>query len=64
MATSPGRGGGSWVLNIAKEAFPHYGANIVGTFSLPSFNENFDTKKMEISNPELDNQLKDIIKNF
>ena len=64
MATSPGRGGGTWVLDIANKAFPHYGATIKGTFSLPSFNENFDSKKIEISNPELDNQLKEIIKNF
>ena len=64
MATSPGKRGGLSVLEIAQNAFPRYGATIKGVFSLPLFNENFDTKKMEISNPELDNQLKEIIKNI
>lgn len=64
MATSPGGRGGASVLEIAKNAFPRYGATIKDTFSLPLFNENFDTKKMEISNPELDQQLKEIIKNI
>lgn len=64
MATSPGARGGASVLEIAKNAFPRYGANIKATFSLPSFNDNFDVEKGEISNEELDNQLKEIVKNF
>lgn len=61
MATSPGARGGASVLEIAKTAFPRYGANIKATFLLPSFNANFDIEKLEISNSELDNQLKVII---
>ena len=64
MATSPGARGGSSVLGIAKNAFPFYGGNIKATFSLPSFDANFDVTKGEISNAELDKQLKEIIKNF
>lgn len=64
MATSPGGRGGATVLEIAKNAFPRYGANIKATFSLPSFNDNFDVEKMKISNEELDNQLKEIVENF
>jgi chromate reductase len=64
MATSPGGRGGSSVLEIAKNAFPRYGAVIKATFSLPSFNDNFDVENGKISNPELDKQLKEIIKNF
>ncbi|MEN9908905.1 MAG: hypothetical protein RLZZ540_2054 [Bacteroidota bacterium] len=64
MATSPGGRGGSSSLEIAKNAFPRYGADIKGTFSLPSFNDNFDIEKIVISNLELDNQLKDIIKSL
>ncbi|MEO1053131.1 MAG: NAD(P)H-dependent oxidoreductase [Bacteroidota bacterium] len=41
MATSPGRRGGQNVLNTAKSAFPHLGAQIVASFSLPSFYDNF-----------------------
>jgi chromate reductase len=62
MATSPGGRGGASVLEIAKNAFPRYGAVIKATFSLPSFDANFDVEKGEISNPELDTQLREIIK--
>jgi chromate reductase len=43
MATSPGARGGSSVLEIASNRFPLQGANVVGSFSLPNFYENFDT---------------------
>lgn len=64
MATSTGAKGGSSVLGIAKNAFPFYGGNIKATFSLPSFEANFDVENNKISNADLDNQLKEIIKNF
>ena len=64
LATSPGARGGASVLEIAKTAFPRYGADIKATFSLPSFNANFDIEKLEISNAELDNQLKEIVKDL
>ncbi|RKS14820.1 NADPH-dependent FMN reductase [Flavobacterium sp. 120] len=64
MATSPGARGGASVLEIAKKAFPFYGGNVKAAFSLPSFDANFDIVNGKISNPELDNQLKEIIKNF
>lgn len=64
MATSPGGRGGASVLEIAKAAFPRYGADIQATFSLPSFNDNFDIALNKISNPELDNQIKEIVGNF
>tara|TARA_R110002073_G_scaffold72537_1_gene177410 strand:- start:408418 stop:408945 length:528 start_codon:yes stop_codon:yes gene_type:complete len=41
MATSPGGRGGSSVLEIAKKRFPFMGGNIVASFSLPLFNDNF-----------------------
>lgn len=64
MATSPGGRGGASSLEIAKNAFPRYGADIKATFSLPSFNENFDVEKGVISNVEFDNQLKEIVKSL
>jgi chromate reductase, NAD(P)H dehydrogenase (quinone) len=42
MATSPGGRGGASVLEIAKNRFPFMGGNIVSTFSLPLFNQNFN----------------------
>ena len=64
MATSDGKRGGATVLEIAKNAFPRYGADIKATFSLPSFSDNFDVEKEKISNVVLDTQLKEIVKNF
>ncbi|MEW5675901.1 NAD(P)H-dependent oxidoreductase [Flavobacterium enshiense] len=64
MATSPGGRGGATVLDIAKNAFPRYGANVIATFSLPSFNDNFDVENMKIADVVLDNEIKDIVKGF
>ena len=44
LSTSPGGRGGATVLEAAKTTFPHLGADIRGSFSLPSFYENFDPK--------------------
>ncbi|WP_456315249.1 NADPH-dependent FMN reductase [Pseudomonas shirazensis] len=62
LATSPGTRGGASVLEIGRNALPRYGAQIKATFSLPAFNANFDLEKNQISNTELDKELKDIIK--
>lgn len=64
MATSPGGRGGATVLEIAKAAFPRFGTEIIGTFSLPNFNANFDVEKGQISNSEMNEQLKSVIKGF
>jgi chromate reductase len=64
MATSPGARGGTSVLEIAKNAFPRFGAILKASFSLPSFNDNFDVENGKFSNAELDNQLREIVKNF
>jgi chromate reductase len=61
MATSPGARGGASVLEIAKNNFPRFNTEIKAVFSLPSFNDNFDVEKGEISNLELRNELKEII---
>jgi len=42
LSTSPGPRGGGSVLEIAKNRFPFQGAVVKGSFSLPSFYENFD----------------------
>ncbi|TDD97450.1 NADPH-dependent FMN reductase [Flavobacterium cellulosilyticum] len=64
MATSPGARGGASVLEIAKNAFPRFGTEIKESFSLPNFNDNFNIEKGKISNLELDEQLKEIIRGF
>ena len=60
LATSPGARGGSSVLDIATKRFPFQGGIVKGSFSLPSFNENFDAEK-GITNEELKNQLLEIV---
>jgi NAD(P)H-dependent FMN reductase len=64
MAASDGKRGGANVLEIAKNAFPRYGADIKATFSFPSFYENFDLVNNRISNPELDRELRKIVNDF
>ena len=60
MATATGARGGATVLEIASKRFPFQGADINGTFSLPTFQENFDAVN-GIINPELKNKLIEII---
>lgn len=45
MSTSPGVRGGMNVLETAKKSFPYSGANILETFSLPTFQDFFDVEK-------------------
>ena len=58
MATSPGTRGGKSVLDIAKSRFPYMGGNIIDSFSLPSFGDNFKENKIIDSNLNDDLKLK------
>jgi len=60
MATSPGGRGGATVLEIAKGRFGYLGGNIVGSFSLPSFGDNFSDGKL--TNEALNNALLEEVK--
>lgn len=62
MATSPGERGGLTALEIAKARFPFHDANIIETFSLPLFGENF--KNGKIVNEDFNEQLKNSVKQF
>ncbi|WP_312509487.1 NADPH-dependent FMN reductase [Chryseobacterium culicis] len=62
MSTSPGGRGGAGVLEASSKRFPFHGGNVVETFSLPFFNDNFDKEVQKISNEEKDNELKEKIK--
>lgn len=63
LATSPGARGGSSVLEIATKRFPFQGGIVKGSFSLPSFFENFDVVN-GIIHPDYKNQLLNIIKSI
>ncbi|MFK5974799.1 MAG: NAD(P)H-dependent oxidoreductase [Flavobacteriaceae bacterium] len=45
MSTSPGKRGGIGALEVVKGLLPRFGAEIVATFSLPSFAANFDSQE-------------------
>ena len=62
MATSPGGRGGQTVLDIAKGRFPYHDANIIETFTLPFFGENFKNEK--IVKDDFDEELKNSVKQF
>ena len=62
LATSPGARGGSSVLDIANKRFPFQGGNVKGSFSLPSFHENF--KEEKIINEELNADLIELIQSI
>lgn len=61
MATAPGGRGGLGVLEAAEKRFPLHGGNIVGTFTLPFFGDNFNKEEGKISNEEKNSELKEKI---
>lgn len=62
MATSPGARGGASVLDDAKAYYPKLGADIVSTFSLGNFHDEFQEAK--IVDPTLNDHLKKAVKVF
>ena len=64
MATSPGAGGAATVLEAATKSMPYFGAEVLGSFSLPSFYDNFDATTNEITNSELQSELKEVVKSL
>lgn len=41
LCASPGKRPEKYVMQVAKDLFPHYGGNIIADFYLPGFNETF-----------------------
>ena len=50
LATSPGPGGAQTVLAAATGSMPFFGAEVVGSLSVPSFYDNFDVENGTLSN--------------
>lgn len=63
MSTSPGGFGGGNVMAAAMAFFPKCGAEIIESFSLPLFNQNFKDK-IGITNEELKDQYETKLSNF
>ena len=61
LATSPGGRGGASILATATNYFPHGGGNVVASFSLPSFGQNYSEGEGIVDkdlNKEFDEQLR------
>ena len=63
MSASTGKRGGIGSLGVVEALLPRFGAEIVTTFSLPSFNENFDLDS-GITNKELKNKHQKALTTF
>jgi NAD(P)H-dependent FMN reductase len=60
LSTSTGGRGAISCLKIASDRFPRHGAEIIGTFSLPDFNDNFSNED-GITDKNLKAELDDLI---
>lgn len=61
LSTSPGPGGASSVLRLAVESAHFFKGNVLASLSIPSFYDNFDVDKCELTNTELVAQLQDAL---
>ena len=64
LSTSPGAGGASSVLGLARESAHFFNGKVKASLSLPSFYDNFDLEKEELTNTELLTQLKTVLASF
>lgn len=58
LATSPGGRGGKSVLELALAQMPRFGGDVRGSVSVPSFADNFDSDRGEISNAALAGEIR------
>lgn len=61
LATSPGAGGAKNVLALAESSMPHFGAEVKGTLSIPSFNKAFDATRGELIDENLKARLSELL---
>lgn len=64
MSTSPGQRGGASALEYCKKQFPRFGGEVVESFSLPQFYENFDSEKGIIVNEVFDLGVSEVVTAF
>ena len=57
LATSPGSGGAATVLTAATGSAPYFAGNVKASLSIPSFYDNFDMEKQQLTNTELQDKL-------
>ena len=64
LATSPGPGGAKNVLNSALGSAPHFGMDVKGSLSVPSFFDSFDAEKGLLREGEFEDRLKNELENL
>ena len=64
MSTSTGKRGGVGALSHAEALCTRFGGEVVATFSLPSFKENFDAATHQITDTALTNELSVALSKF
>jgi chromate reductase len=64
LATSPGPGGASSVLATATTSAPFFDGEVIASFSLPGFYENFDSDQGQITNDDINAQLMTAVNQF
>ncbi len=57
LSTSPGPRGAATVLAAASAATPNFAGDVKASLSIPSFYDNFDVEKQQLTNPELIDKL-------
>ncbi len=57
LSTSPGPRGAATVLAAATAATPNFAGDVKASLSIPSFYDNFDMEKQELTDPELIDKL-------
>ena len=64
LSTSPGKSGGSRGLKILELFIGYFAGSVAGTFSLPNFNENFDTVSNQIKDKTKNTELTELLEAF
>ena len=62
LSTSPGPGGASSVLASAVNSAAYFAADVKASLSVPSFHENFDLEANKLVNSEIEQELKQAVK--
>ena len=61
LSTSPGPGGAANVLATASQSAQHFDGHVKAILSIPNFFDNFDIKSFQMTNKELDHQLRNAV---
>lgn len=64
ISTSPGRRGGAAALEYCKFQFPRFGGEVVESFSLPQFYENYDVEKDQVTNEVFEMGIVEVLTDF